>query len=171
MRRIGKSRVELETESTAETLKVWPHAFRLRAVVSIAGMNSLNIAVTETNTGAEPYESAFGVHPYFAVSDACKVFLDGAPLPRPWVQTEFAADGKPHLLEDRVGKRTFTVSTSSGDTWCVWNPGVERTPLCDTLSPDEWQRLYCLEPFMRQPITLAPGESREHVVRIAVSGL
>ena len=168
VRRVGKSRVELETESTAETLKVWPHAFRLRAVVSIAGMDSLNIVVTETNTGAESYESAFGVHPYFAVSDACKVFLDGASLPRPWVQKEFAADGKPHLLEDRVRKRTFTVSTSSGDTWCVWNPGVERTPLCETLASDEWERFFCLEPFMKEAEALAPGKSRTHTVVIKV---
>ena len=83
VRRVGKSRVELETESTPETMKVWPHPFKLRAVISIAGRDGLNLAVTETNTGEAPYESSFGVHPYFAVADACKVSLDGEPLPEP----------------------------------------------------------------------------------------
>ena len=84
------------------------------------------------------------------------------------MQKEFAADGKPHLLEDRVRKRTFTVSTSIGDTWCVWNPGVERTPLCETLASDEWERFFCLEPFMKEAEALAPGKSRTHTVVIKV---
>ena len=166
--RVGKDGVILETASTPETMKVWPHAFKLTAKIFVAGPNGLRIAVTETNTGKTAYESAFGVHPYFVVADACDVMLDGERLPKPWVIKEFAADGKSHELQDFAGKVAYSVMSSGNDTWCVWNPGVERTPLCETLGPDEWRRFYCLEPFMRQPITLAPGESREHVVRIKV---
>ena len=168
--RFGKDSVLLETESSADTMKVWPHPFKLRALLSVDGPDALTIKFTETNTGEQPYESAFGVHPYFAVADACEVALDGERLPRPWVIKDFAADGKAHELQDCAGRVAYSVMSSGNDTWCVWNPGVERTPLCETLGPDEWRRFYCLEPFMRQPITLAPGESREHVVRIAVSG-
>ena len=65
VKRIGKGGVEFETCSTPETLKVWPHPFKLRAVVSVATVDTLEIAVTETNTGDSPYESALGFHPYF----------------------------------------------------------------------------------------------------------
>jgi len=166
--RVGKDGVVLETSSTPETMKVWPHAFKLTAKIFVAGPNGLRIAVTETNTGKTAYESAFGVHPYFVVADACDVMLDGERLPKPWVIKEFAADGKSHELQDFAGKVAYSVMSSGNDTWYVWNPGVERTPLCETLGPDEWRRFFCLEPFMRQPITLAPGESREHVVKISV---
>lgn len=168
VRRVGKSRVELEAESTPETLKAWPHPFKLRAVVSIAGTDGLNLTVTETNTGTAPYESAFGVHPYFAVADACKVSLDGELLPKPWVMKEFAADRRPHRLEDRVRRRVFSVASSDNDSWYVWNPGVERTPRCKTLTPDEWKRFFCLEPFMEKAMPLAPGKSRTHTVKITV---
>ena len=144
---------------------------RLRATLSVAGPNTLTLKLTETNAGKTPYESAFGVHPYFAVADACEVAIDGERLPKPWVIREFSADGKGHKLQDCAGKVTFSVMSSGNDTWCVWNPGIERTPLCETLGPEEWRSFYCLEPFMRRPSPLASGESREHVVRIVVSGL
>ena len=169
--RIGKNGVVLETASTPETMKVWPHAFRLRAILSVDGPNSLALKFTETNTGKTAYESSFGVHPYFSVADACDVAVDGERLPKPWVIKEFVADGKAHELQDRGGKIAYSVKSSSNDTWYVWNPGVERTPLCETLGPDEWKRFYCLEPFIQRPLVLAPGESREHVVRMAVSRL
>ena len=168
VRRIGKDGVELETQSTPETMKIWPHPFRLTARISIDGPDALTIAVTETNTGREPFESAFGVHPYFSVVDACQADLDGERLPTPWVLKEFAADGKPHRIEDVSGRRIYSVSADGNDTWCVWNPGVERTPLCETLAPDEWRRFWCLEPLMRNTRPLAPGESREHAARISV---
>ena len=168
VRRIGKDGVELETESSADTLKVWPHPFKLCVVVSVVGPDTLTLKFTEKNTGKQAYESAFGVHPYFAVADACEVALDGERLPMPWVIKEFRSDGKPHELLDCIGKLAYSVSASVNDTWYAWNPGVERTPLCETLEPGEWKRFWCLEPFMRAAIPLAPGETREHVVRIRV---
>ncbi len=168
VRRIGKNGVELEAKSSPETMKIWPHPFKLHALISVDGPDSLKLKITETNTGKDPYESAFGVHPYFAVSDACDVAIDGERLPKPCVIKEFASDGKAHDLQDCAGKVAYSVTASGNDTWYAWNPGVERTPLCETLEPDEWRRFYCLEPFMNKACSLAPGESREHVVRIKV---
>ena len=169
-RRYGKDSVLLEAESSADTMKFWPHPFKLQALLSVDGPDALTLKFTETNTGETAYESAFGVHPYFAVADACEVALDDEHLPKPWVLKEFAADGREHRIEDAKGWVAYTVSSSGNDTWYVWNPGVERTPLCETLSAQEWRRFCCLEPFMRVPRPLAPGESRTHVVRLSVSG-
>ena len=166
--RFGKDSVLLEAESSADTMKLWPYPFKLRALLSVDGPNALTLKFTETNTGKTAYESAFGVHPYFAVSDACEVALEGNRLPKPWVIKEFAADGKSHRIRDCRENIDYIVASTDSDTWCVWNPGVERTPLCETLSAQEWRRFYCLEPFMRAPRSLAPGESREHVVKISV---
>ena len=169
VKRIGKGGVELETCSTPETLKIWPHPFKLRAVVSVDRVDTLEIAVTETNTGDAAYESALGFHPYFAVADACKVAVDGKELPRPWVMQEFAADGKPHRLVDLKRKRTIAVEASGNDTWYVWNPGTERTPLCVSLRPHEWHRFYCLEPVMKKSLPLAPGKSRTYRFKVTVA--
>ena len=164
-----RDRAEFETESTPETMKIWPHEFRLRATVAYERRNTLVFTFKETNTGKEPFESAFGLHPYFAVADACQVALDGEPLPKPVVMKEIATGEGVHRLEDRVRGISYTIKAPGMDRWYVWNPGVERTPLCETLGPDEWKRFFCLEPHMGKPSLLEPGKSRTHTVRITVS--
>lgn len=166
VKRIGKDEVLLEATSTPETLKIWPHEFRLRASIAVDGPDGLKISVTEKNTGRTAYESAFGVHPYFAVADACNVACDGRRLAVPWVIERFPADGRPRSLEDPVGGVSYTVTSSGNDMWYLWNPGVERTPVCMSLGKDEWRRFWCLESLMAKPRPLAPGKSRTHEVRI-----
>jgi len=64
---------------------------------------------------------------------------------------------------------TITVEASGNDTWYVWNPGTERTPLCVSLRPHEWHRFYCLEPVMKKSLPLAPGKSRTHRFKVTVT--
>ena len=96
VRRVGKDGVVLETTSTPDTMKIWPHPFKLTAKISIVGPDVLVIAVTETNIGKEPFESAFGVHPYFAVADVCAVSVDGGRLSSQSLMEDFADDVEPH---------------------------------------------------------------------------
>ncbi len=168
--RYGKDSVLLEAESSADTMKVWPHPFKLTAKISVAGPNGLAIALTETNTGKEPFESAAGFHPYFLVADAERVAVDGENLPPPSVRVQTSAAEKGHrrTLADLVSGRTIVVECKDNEDWLVWNPGVERTPLCETLKDNEWKRFYCLEPFSGKSKPLAPGESRVHEVTIKV---
>jgi len=173
VKRIGKDCVVLETASTPETMKVWPHRFKLTAKVSVEGSNGLKVALTETNTGKEPFESACGFHPYFRVTDAERVAVDGERQPPPSVliQSSVAEKGRCRMLTDLVTGRKIAVECADSEKWFVWNPGVERTPLCETLGPDEWKRFYCIEPFTEKPRLLAPGESRAHEMIIKVCGV
>ena len=173
VKRIGKDCVVLETASTPETMKVWPHRFRLTAKVSVEGSNGLKVALTETNTGKEPFESACGFHPYFRVTDAERVAVDGERQPPPSVliQSSVVEKGRCRMLTDLVTGRKIAVECADNENWFVWNPGVERTPLCETLGPDEWKRFYSIEPFTEKPRPLAPGESRVHEMIIKVCGV
>ena len=168
-RRLDSSCVELATESNADTLALWPHKFRLTARISIVDAATIEVVLSETNTGDEPFESAFGIHPYFSVSDSCSVSLDGRRLPRPVGETtKFPADGEAHALSDMLNGRTYSINAPYADTWWVWNPGTETTPEMKTLAPDEWRRFWCLEALRRHPKPLAPGETRVSSVRLAV---
>ena len=173
VKRIGKDCVVLETASTPETMKVWPHRFKLTAKVSVEGSKGLKVALTETNTGKEPFESACGFHPYFRVTDAERVAVDGERQPPPSVliQSSVAEKGRCRMLTDLMTGRKIAVECADNEKWFVWNPGVERTPLCETLGPDEWKRFYCIEPFTEKPRPLAPGESRAHEMIIKVCGV
>jgi D-hexose-6-phosphate mutarotase len=92
-------------------------------------------------------------------------------MPSVRVKSSVAEKGHRRTLTDLARGRTIVVESLDNEDWFVWNPGIDRTPLCHTLGPDEWKRFYCIEPLTEKPRTLAPGESRVHVVRIAVSGL
>ncbi|MBR6588802.1 MAG: hypothetical protein IKK82_15480 [Kiritimatiellae bacterium] len=170
VRRLGNDGVELTTESTAESMKLWPHKFRLTARIAMVDPSTMEIALSETNTGDEPFESAFGIHPYFAVSNALSVAVDGRALPRPNGDTaKFPADGKAHLLCDLERGRGYAVDAPYADSWWIWNPGEESTPCMKTLVSDDWRKFWCLEALMCEPRPLAPGETRVYTVEISIS--
>ena len=152
-------------ESSPETKALWPHDFRLRAEFSMPAPDCLEVAVTETNTGGEPFELAFGLHPYFAVADAPAATLDGEQVPTPDGSTKkFPGDGQPHVLGDSVRGREITVEYADADMWRLWNPGEPNR----FVAPGEWQRFFCLEPTREIPQPLAPGASQTHMVRFRV---
>lgn len=160
----AESGVVLSLESNEETKRIWPHDFRLELQVTTEGGDACRVRLTETNTGKEPFESAWGFHPYFRVTDAEQVAIDGERQPKPSVrvQTSAAEKGRRRVLSDLANGRTVTVECSDNEDWFVWNPGIDRTPLCETLSFEEWHRFYCLEPCTLTPRPLAPGASRTH---------
>lgn len=173
MMRDGEYGVVFGLDSNDATREIWPHDFHLELAVRTEGNDSLIVQLTETNTGKDAFESSWGFHPYFRVADAEHVAVDGEiqPMPSVRVKSSVAEKGHRRTLTDLARGRTIVVESSDNEDWFVWNPGIDRTPLCHTLGPDEWKRFYCIEPFAEKPRTLAPGESRVHVVRIAVSGL
>ena len=169
--RIWKNGLVYEITSNDATRKLWPHDFRLELKVVLTGEGELTFTLTETNTGRETFESAWGFHPYFAVASALEVAVDGVRQATPPVQEAVREDGSHRkTLTDLVRGRTLEIICSDNEEWLVWNPGVERTPLCQTLGPDEWNRFFCVEPCTRTPRLLAPGESRAHVVTLNVTG-
>ena len=76
--RIGKSGMRWSLESTPETMKLWPHAFRLDYRVEAVG-RELRLRLRATNTGKSAFDATAGFHPYFKVADACKVSVNGRP--------------------------------------------------------------------------------------------
>ena len=167
VKRIGKDVVVLRTRSSAETRKLWPHDFELTAKIAIAGPSSLEVEITEKNTGVTPFVSTCALHPYLAVANAEQTQIDGEALPKPWVVRDLAQVAA-HVLGDVAGGRYVEVSCPTATRWVLWNPGVERTPLCEGLGDDDWRRFYCLEPIDANPAPLAPRASRVHVFRLDV---
>jgi len=169
MEKIGKHAQKWRLVSNEMTRQIWPHEFRLDYVVSALSANRLALEFTATNTGKEPFEAAGGFHPYFRVADSLKVMVDDKPIGTTPYLVSFPADGRSHTLTDAVTGRVITLKAEGTDGWIAWNPGVERTPLCETLGPDEWKRFFCVEPYNAQPYVLRPGESRKTKLVIHVN--
>ena len=165
--KLGKSGMTWSVASTSETKKLWPYDFKVLLTFRVGGDN-LRLTFTCENTGREPFDYTWGFHPYFSVSDAHRVSVDGVKKPETSVRDEFDADGRAHVLKDLVTGRTVTVSGQGNANWLVWNPDVARTPLCRTLGQDEWKRFYCVEPCSLRPQTLKPGERRTHGMTVKV---
>ena len=67
----GAARLELELADSDSTRAAFPWPFRLRLAYSLRGA-TLRLEVAVENPGAEALPFAFGLHPYFAVSQADK---------------------------------------------------------------------------------------------------
>ncbi len=156
-----------ETWTTSQTKAWWPYDFHLRAEMSMSSPDSLEVAITETNTGSAPFDSAFGFHTYFSVSDAEGATLDGKPVPPPDGSTlKFAADGKEHVLGDPARGREYAITCADADKWYLWNAGAKAT----YVAPGEWRHFFCLEPLLSVLTPLAPGESRTYRATFRVHG-
>lgn len=168
IRRHEQSGVELECCSSDTTRRLWPHDFQLTLLVHSLSSYELELVFTEKNTGKRPFEAAWGFHPYFAVSNACDVAIDGVSQGRPYVRKALKAVTRTRALDDKSGRRVISVWCSDNEDWMDWNPGVEKTPLCQTLGPDEWKRFFCVEPCTLTPRILGPGQKRTHRMKISV---
>ena len=163
--KIGKNALRWSLKSTPETLKVWPHAFRLDYTVRASG-RKLTLELTATNPGTEPFEANGGFHPYFRVADPLKVSIDGTAITQESYRETEAADGKSRELADLVTGRRLVLRAAGNEDWFAWNPGRARTPLCVTLGPDEWKGFFCVEPYTAASRVLAPGESRRTTLTV-----
>jgi len=168
--KLGKNGMVWSVVSTPETRRLWPHDFRVLLTFRADG-DDLKLSFTCENTGREPFDFTWGFHPYFAVTDARRVAVDGVKKPDGYVREESAADGGPRVLKDLATGRTLTVSGSGNGNWLVWNPHEEKTPLCRTLGPDEWKGFYCVEPCTLTPQTLRPGEKRRFGMTLKVEAV
>ena len=163
--KIGKNGMRWSLESTPETMRLWPHKFRLDYTVRASG-RKLTLELMATNTGTEPFEANGGFHPYFKVADPLKVSFGGTAIAQESYRETEAADGKPRELADLVTGRCLVLRAAGNEDWFAWNPGRARTPLCATLGPDEWKGFFCVEPYTATPRVLAPGESRRTTLTV-----
>ena len=175
--------ITLGLKSDDETRRLWPHDFDLEYKVSVS--MKLNLKLTTTNTGKEPFGFSCGLHPYFAVRardaafvrglDGCS-FVDGRdPKLVPGRQ---AGDLKLDFAPDHIftlpaaarhefaivdpGLRRAIALVSSGNTKAVvWNCGADSAPA--DFAAGDWSRYVCVEPVSDWPggATLAPGMAHE----------
>ena len=183
-----KTEVTLGLRSDAETRKLWPHDFDLEYKVSVS--MKLNLALTTTNVGSEPFDFSCGLHPYFLVRDRNAVTvkgLDGCAYVDAagdmakadvWqgdlavtagydhVFTMSAAPKHEYALLDAGLRRAIALVSSGNTKTVVWNP--DTAAVVADHSPDDWRKFVCVEPVSAWPggATLAPGARHELLAAI-----
>ncbi len=168
---------ELSLVSDAETLKLWPHEFRLRLTV-ILETSQITLHLSVENTDSEPFDFSAALHTYFSVTDSMETRVEGLEglcfednftkeqhtqpeeavgFTEPVDRIYFGAGSRKLFLID-CGVPVLEVRSEEFTDSVVWNPGSEHG--LGDLAKDGWRSFVCVEAAAIEPLlTLKPGQS------------
>jgi D-hexose-6-phosphate mutarotase len=182
----GGTRISFELPQSAMPSAQWPHACRVRNIVTVGKTLSMEL-VTE-NTGSSAFEVGEALHTYFAIGDVDGIRITGlegaeyldkvdnwqrktqagaitiaAEVDRLYVNTETEC-----LIEDAGFKRRIRIAKHGSRSTVVWNPWVEKSAkMGDFGSGTGYRGMVCVESAnaANNVVTLAPGAAHSmHVV-------
>ncbi|MEP6717336.1 MAG: D-hexose-6-phosphate mutarotase, partial [Terriglobia bacterium] len=73
------------------------------------------------------------------------------------------------VIDDPVWNRRITIAKTGSLSTVVWNPWIEKAAAMPDFSPDEWQRMVCVETANvgENAVTIDAGQS--HVMTVTIS--
>ncbi|WP_338431443.1 D-hexose-6-phosphate mutarotase [Synechococcus elongatus] len=168
---------ELELRDSAETLQIWPVAFRLRLKLQLRSQQ-LQVQISVENCDRQPWQFTAALHSYLAVPDLSTVRLQG--LQGRWGTEQTTGDRFQELDRDR-GFLTaidalydapappltlvappwpdLQISQEGFSETVVWNPGATGAAQISDLAPGMERQFLCVEAAtVQQPPHLEPGE-------------
>jgi len=170
------SSLALSLRDSEATRLVWPQAFRVDLVVSLAP-HTLNIGLTVHNTGRQPWSFAAALHTYLRLDELADARLQGLQGANRWdavrddrhVETAaalaftsefdsvYAAPAKPLRLVQPAGTLEISQSASCTET-VVWNPGAALSATLADMPPDGYRHMLCVEAArIDEPVVLEAG--------------
>ncbi len=180
----GRTRVRLTLSNDEATFAAWPHRFELGFTATIG--DALEIELTTTNSGDEPFSYADALHTYLRVGDARWALVSGldghafvhSTRHHRGVQSgPIRFDGEVnHIfipargavrLDDPVIRRSIAISKAGSEATVVWNPGEAfGTAMKDVGA--HWGEFVCVEAATCADarIHLLPGSSHTTSQRI-----
>jgi D-hexose-6-phosphate mutarotase len=173
------TRLKLLIADGEETMKLWPHRFRLEIDVTVSDV--LRIKLIATNTDNKPFICGGALHSYFNISSISNILikgLEGCPYidkvdqGRRKVQDGSVSvkretdriylDTKTDcIIEDSGLHRRIGISKNGSRTTVVWNPWIDKAGKMKDFGDDEYKRMICLETVNADTdvISLDPGNT------------
>lgn len=171
-------KVTLELSDTPETMEIWPHAFELTQEIVIG--DSLNIALTTRNTGADLFTITQGFHTYFKIGDITQTSVlglqdcpyidkvDNSAEKKQIGEVTIAAEvdriyrnvSNTMIIDDKALNRCIQILSQGNKTAVVWNPWEKISKEMADLEDADYQRFICVETTnaANDVIGIAPGE-------------
>ncbi len=137
--------------------------------------SQLEITLTTTNVGTEPFNLGSALHTYFAVSAIRSTTLKGLKgtysdktrnwarfsTPAPYTFTEetdrIHFEPAPFVLIIEQASSTH-VHSKGHDSVVVWNPWQENARKLPDMMDDDFEHMLCVETALTQGLTLGPNE-------------
>ncbi len=185
------TRLRLSIADSQDTLKLWPHRFRL--VLDITVSDVLRVKLVSTNCDNKPFICGGALHSYFNISfisdilikglEGC-AYLDKVDKFRRKVQDGYVSieretdriylDTKADcVIEDSGLHRRIGISKNGSRTTVVWNPWIDKARYMKDFGDDEYKSMVCVETTNADAdvISLAPGDSHTLECIIQVESL
>ncbi|MBL8482468.1 MAG: D-hexose-6-phosphate mutarotase [Rhodocyclaceae bacterium] len=156
------------------TRSLWPHDFLAEFTLSVGGQR-LDMELSITNTGTQPFQFSSALHTYLRVADVETVRLEGlqgaryeapdAPGRRRDDAPGLIVDGEidrlycaaPDTLLLREPHRALALQSAGFPDVVVWNPWEQQCKRMADMPPDGFRRMLCVEAALAAaPLELAP---------------
>ena len=181
-------RLKLFIADSDETMKLWPHRFRLEMDCTVS--NALRVKLIATNTDDKPFTCGGALHSYFNISSVSKVEikgLEGCPyIDKVDQGLREVQDGSISIksetdriyldtmgdciIEDSGMHRKICISKNGSRTTVVWNPWIEKARKMQDFGNDEYKDMVCVETANADNdiVSLAPGNTHvlETIIRV-----
>ncbi|MDO9542234.1 MAG: D-hexose-6-phosphate mutarotase [Kiritimatiellia bacterium] len=183
--RNGDIEAKLELKENQQTLKLWPHKFRLEIGFQLKAAE-LEVSFSVQNTGRLEFEFQNGLHTYFSVADISRISVQGLVGARFFdflgpgtEETEmrerilfdretdrvYPSAPKTAVLEDKGNRRKIAIYKNGMKDIVLWNPWVEKSKRMEDFGDEEYKNMVCVETGnLREMIRLAPGASPRQMV-------
>ena len=182
------TRLKLFIADSEETMKLWPHRFRLEIDMTVSDV--LRTKLISTNTDNKPFRFGGALHSYFDISSISNImikgledcpYIDKVDQDRRKVQDgsisfkgetdRIYIDTKADcIIEDSGMRRRITISKNGSRTTVVWNPWIDKARRMQDFGDDEYKSMVCVETVNADTdvITLAPGNTHilESIIRL-----
>jgi len=184
----GSTRVILVLTESKNTLKLWPHAFKLRLTIVVG--RTLSLSLTTKNTGKNTFKVTQALHTYFYIGDINQTTVSGLDkinyldktknfqvfLQQGDVNVENEVDRvyqnapKQTLLIDNNYNRTIKIESFKSKTTVIWNPWKAISIEKDDFEDDDYHRFICVETAnaFNDFFEIAPNNSHTMGVRYSI---
>ena len=175
----GCAEARLELKDSQETIKLWPHKFRLEIIFRLKA-TGLDVLFSIANTGKKGFEFKNGLHTYFAAADISGVSVHGLAgagfvdfLGDKTMQAEarniitfdretdrvYPSAPDKLVLEDGGNRRKIMIAKTGMRDIVLWNPWVEKSKRMEDFGGLEYKKMVCVETGnMYKTICLAAGD-------------
>ncbi len=182
------TRLKLSIIDNEETMKLWPHRFRLELDCTVSDV--LTTKLIATNTGSEAVTCGGALHSYFNISAVSNILIKGlegcaykdkvdqfrrkvqeGPVSVRSETDRIYLDTKADcIIEDRGMQRRIRISKNGSRTTVVWNPWIDKARNMKDFGDNEYNGMVCVETANADTdvISLAPGHTHilESVIRV-----
>jgi glucose-6-phosphate 1-epimerase len=174
----GAALAQFLLRDSADTRKLWPHAFTCELTVTASGP-TLAIELAVTNTGDAAFAFTTALHTYLRVDDVHRTRvrgLTGVHYRDKMLREDDVRESAPELVVDRPLDRVYRATPAAlevrephrslgvraiGTTdTVIWNPGPSPNAAPGDLEPDAYRSFLCVEAAVASTtITLSPQET------------